>query len=144
MKTCSECDQECCKSVIVEIDEPKTRGDWEDIKWQVAHRNVQVILDNDDDWCIEFLTPCEMMDENGKCRIYEKRPKMCMSHDPESCVINGEGDYYQVVLSCIEDVEEYLRKHPEAISDEEEVDVHICPECGCEFTDENEGCDEDN
>ena len=138
MKTCSECNQECCKSVIVEIDKPTTHEDWEDVKWQVAHKNVQVILDNDDSWCIEFLTPCEMMLENGKCTIYDKRPLMCRNHSAETCVINGEGDFYEVVLNSIEDVEKYLAEHPEAISDEEEVEVHTCPECGCEFTDDDE------
>lgn len=143
MKTCEECNQECCKSVIVEIDEPTTEEDWEDVKWQVAHKNVQVIFDNDDDWCIEFLTPCDEMDESGRCRIYDKRPTMCRGHDPEHCVVNGEGSYYNIVLKSVEDVENYLREHPDAISDEEEVEVYTCPQCGCEFSDDDDEDEED-
>lgn len=146
MKTCDECNQECCNDVIVEIDEPTTREDWEDIKWQVAHRNVRVIKDNEGDWCVEFLTRCEMMAPDGKCTIYEKRPTMCRNHEPETCTINGEGSYYEVILNSIEDVEKYLAEHPNAISkeDEEEVDVHVCPECGCEFADDDEEDEDDD
>lgn len=137
MKTCEECKQECCSNVIIEIDEPETIEDWDDIKWQVAHKNVRVIKDNDDDWCIEFLTTCDEMDENGKCKVYEKRPKMCRNHDSETCVVNGEGEYYKIEFNNIKDVEQYLLEHPDAIK-EETVDLNTCPKCGYEWADEEE------
>jgi hypothetical protein len=137
-KNCFECNQECCKSVIVEIDKPETHEDWEDVKWQVAHHNVRVLLDNEDDWCIEFLTECDMMDENGKCKIYNRRPIMCRNHHPDTCIINGEGDYHQILFTCIKDVEDYLEKHPEAIKEEEEDEPTICPKCGYTWVEENE------
>ena len=117
MKDCLECNQECCRSVVVEIDEPETEREWDDIRWQVAHKNVNVFLDNDDDWCIEFFTDCEQLDENGRGKIYEKRPRMCRDHDPESCEVNGDGRYYKLIFRSIEDVEKYLKEHPEKIKD---------------------------
>lgn len=137
IKNCSECNQECCKSVIVEIDKPETLQDWEDIKWQVAHKNVRVLLDNEASWCIEFLTECDEMDENGRCKIYDKRPKMCREHSSENCIVNGYGDYHELLFECIQDVEDFLKKHPEAIGDEM-TDVHTCPKCGTEFTDDDD------
>ena len=130
-KTCEECKQECCRSVIVEVDEPTTKGDWEDIKWQVAHKNVKVIRDNEQAWCIEFLTDCNHLAEDGKCKIYEKRPAMCRNHSSETCVINGEGEYYEVILGSIEDVEKYLEENPDAISgeDSDEEEITTCPKC---------------
>ncbi len=119
LKKCSECKQECCKSVIVEVDEPTTIGDWEDIKWQVAHKNVKVIRDNEKDWCIEFLTNCNNLNKDGTCKIYSKRPVMCKNHDSEACVINGEGDYYEIIFHNIGDVEKYLAEHPDAIKEAE-------------------------
>lgn len=142
-KNCFECNQECCKSVIVQIDDPETFEDWEDIKWQVAHHNVRVIKDNCGDWCVEFLTECDEMADDGKCKIYEKRPQMCRNHSAETCVINGEGEYYEVVFDCINDVEKYLEEHPDAIGDEM-TDVHTCPRCGLEFTDDDEEDDEED
>ncbi len=137
-KTCKECNQECCRSVIVEMDEPTTSGDWEDIKWQVAHKNVKVILDNEDAWCIEFLTDCNHLDENGACKIYDKRPAMCRGHSPETCVINGEGDYYEVILHSIEDVEKYLQEHPDAITEEDEDEPTTCPKCNYTWVEEED------
>lgn len=136
-KTCEECNQECCKNVIVQIDTPETQEDWEDIKWQVAHENVRVIKDNEDDWCVEFITRCKHQASDGKCVIYENRPSICRAHDSECCIVNGEGEYYEVILSSIEDVEKYLKENPDSIGDEM-VDVHTCPKCGCEFADEEE------
>mgnify|MGYP006306461701 CR=1 FL=1 len=137
MKNCFECNQECCKSVIVEIDEPTTKRDWEDIRWKVAHKNVQVILDNEDDWCIEFVTDCDQMDEQGRCKIYEKRPDMCSSHDPDDCIVNGDGEYYKLIFKNVKEVEEYLARHPEAIK-EQEPELTKCPKCGHEWEETTE------
>ena len=135
--SCSECNQECCRNVIVQIDEPETEKDWGDVKWQVAHENVRVIKDNCGDWCIEFVTGCTHQAADGKCMIYEKRPSMCRGHEAETCIINGEGSYYDVILNSIKDVEKFLEENPEAIQDET-VEVHTCPQCKLEFTDDDE------
>jgi len=115
MITCSECNQECCKSVVIEIDAPETLRDWEDIKWKVVHENLRVIFDNDNSWCVEFLTMCKHLEKDGKCGIYSKRPKMCREHDFEACILNGEGEYYKIILEDIGDVEKYLAENPGAI-----------------------------
>ena len=137
-KTCEECKQECCKSVIVEIDEPTTKKDWEDIKWKVAHKNVKVLKDNEEDWCVEFLTDCNHLREDGGCEIYDKRPEMCSGHSPETCVINGEGDYYEIIFHNIKDVEKYLSEHPEEIKDEESDEPTTCPKCDYTWVEEGE------
>ncbi len=110
MITCEECDAACCKAVAIEIDEPTTKEDWEDIRWQVAHKNIIVYLDNEDDWLIEFHTPCDQLDEKNRCKIYDKRPTMCHKHDPDGCIKNGEGKFYKILFRTIEDVDEYLAK----------------------------------
>lgn len=115
MKPCFECNQECCDNVIVEIDKPETLEDWEEVKWQVAHKNVRIILDNCNDWCIEFLTKCKYKGEDGRCTIYKDRPKKCSKHDPEACIVNGDGEYYKVILDDLHNVERYLKEHPKAI-----------------------------
>ena len=112
MKKCGQCQQECCRSVIIEIDKPETLEDWEHIKWKVAHKNIQVIFDNDNSWCVEFFTDCEHLLSDGKCEIYNKRPKICREYEIDSCVVNGEGEYFKIILKNIKDVEDYLRIHP--------------------------------
>jgi len=110
MKNCDECDGECCKSIAIEIDEPETKEDWDEIRWFLCHKNVLVYKDNDGDWLVEYLTDCKYLDENNKCKIYEKRPKTCREHDPESCQANGEGEIGNPVFKSVEDLEKYLKE----------------------------------
>ncbi|MFH1873764.1 MAG: YkgJ family cysteine cluster protein [Pseudomonadota bacterium] len=123
MKSCSECGQQCCKSVIIQIDDPTSFQDWEEIRWKAAHKNVWVIKDNEDDWCVEFFTDCEHLQENGECTIYHKRPFICSEHAPDECIVNGEGEYYKLIFKTSAEVEEYLTAHPEAIQDEKAIDL---------------------
>lgn len=115
MKNCRECEQECCRSVIVGLDRPIVKRDWEDIKWMVAHRNVYVLIDDEDDWCIEFLTDCEMLGKDGLCAIYHKKPAICTEYDHKDCYVNSEGEYFKVLFKTVDDVEKYLEEHPDAI-----------------------------
>ncbi|MFH1972279.1 MAG: YkgJ family cysteine cluster protein [archaeon] len=110
MVTCDQCDGECCRDVTVELDEPEDMKDWEDIRWMVAHENVSVYLDNEDDWVVEFRTPCTQLDKNNKCKIYNKRPDMCKNHEEDNCVKNGEGDVHKLKFDTIEEVDEYIEK----------------------------------
>ncbi len=122
MKTCNECGQQCCRSVIVQIDDPTTFEDWEEVRWKAAHKNVWVIQDNEGDWCVEFFTDCEHLKENGACKIYNKRPHICSDHGMDECIVNGEGDYYQLIFKTSDEVEAYLEKHPEVIQEEDDDD----------------------
>ena len=105
---CEECDGLCCKSVAVEIDEPETEKDWDEIRWYLFHENVIVYKDNDRDWLVEFQTPCRQLDENNKCKVYEKRPGICRKHDLETCQMNGDDEIGNPVFRTIEDLKKYL------------------------------------
>jgi hypothetical protein len=47
---CSNCNGKCCRYVAVEIDKPTTLKDFENIKWFVCHKNVNVFIDDDNSW----------------------------------------------------------------------------------------------
>ena len=110
MITCDQCpDSACCRDVTVEIEEPETLEDWDEIRWMVAHKNVAVYVDNDDDWVVEFKTPCKKLDDKGKCTIYHERPQMCKEHELESCVYNGEGTVEKMRFDTMAQVEEHIK-----------------------------------
>ena len=112
MINCDQCpDSSCCKDVTVEIDEPTTVEDWDEIRWMVSHKNVSVYQDNEEDWVVEFKTPCAKLDESGKCTVYDKRPDICRGHDLDTCVYNGEGDTHLVRFETVEDVEKYIKEN---------------------------------
>ncbi len=111
MITCEECpDSTCCRDVTVEIDEPDSLEDWDEFRWMVAHKNVAVYKDDEDDWVVEFKTPCENLEEDGKCKVYYKRPRTCSKHSPETCVRNGEEDAEEIRFDTMEQVEEYVKE----------------------------------
>ena len=83
--TCDECPVLCCKYVAMEIDTPENLEDFEDIKWYTAHKNVNVYVEEDGTWNVEFLTPCEHLSDNGRCMIYENRPSICREYEQDEC-----------------------------------------------------------
>jgi Fe-S-cluster containining protein len=107
---CKDCKSDCCKYIAVEIDEPETPEEFDEIRWFVAHENVRVYKDSDEDWLVEFVTPCKMLDEHNNCKIYGKRPKICDEHGMDECVQNGEGDVELILFETVEQVEEYMKK----------------------------------
>ena len=102
---CSKCGGKCCKYVAVQLDKPKTKSDHEHIKWYLLHKNVNVFVDHDKNWFVEFKTPCLALTLNNKCKVYETRPDICRAH----CKDEGECEYYDTPYSMyFSTVEEYV------------------------------------
>ncbi len=108
-KDCLKCSADCCKDVSVHLNTPRTKKDWEEIRFLTAHKNIHVYKDNEGDWLVEFFTKCEKL-KNEKCEIYPKRPFICRNHDADDCVKNGSGKYYKILFEKIEDVDNYLKE----------------------------------
>ncbi|MDD4250883.1 MAG: YkgJ family cysteine cluster protein [Candidatus ainarchaeum sp.] len=108
--SCKTCLADCCKEVAVSINTPKTKKDWDEIKWLVLHKNVQVYKDFENDWLVEFFTPCEKLSKTNKCTIYKKRPLICKEHQSKNCIKTGPQDYYKILFKTINDVEKYLQQ----------------------------------
>ncbi|MEN7982100.1 MAG: YkgJ family cysteine cluster protein [Nanoarchaeota archaeon] len=108
-KTCEKCNGKCCKYVAIEIDTPEDLEDFENIRWYVAHKNINVYVDEEDKWHIEFLTLCEFLGEKNKCEIYEKRPTICREYNQDECLFhNGYEEKY--TFKKLEDVDKYIRE----------------------------------
>jgi len=107
MVICNECDGKCCKYISVGIDEPKNKEDFDELKWFLHHKKVIVYLDEEDEWIVEFQTPCRYLDENNKCMIYDKRPDVCKEHSLDECDLNGDGESHKILLEKPEDVDKY-------------------------------------
>jgi hypothetical protein len=54
---CSSCG-ECCTYIATQIDDPQSFRDYDQIHWYLTHENVQVYVDWEGDWYLEFLTRC--------------------------------------------------------------------------------------
>lgn len=77
---CIECGAQCCRYIAVEIDTPKTKREFDDIRWYLLHENVYVFIDHDQVWHIEFRTRCRALSAGHLCTEYDTRPQICRDH----------------------------------------------------------------
>lgn len=108
MVSCSGCTL-CCRHVSVEVDPPSNEDEVDEYLWMLLHEGVGVYID-DDEWYVEFKTKCKALTDEGRCRIYDRRPKMCATYDPNECVSNGGDSWYDVYFSTPEELSEYWEK----------------------------------
>jgi len=105
---CRECGARCWHGVSIQIDPPQSPEELDTIRWYLAHRDVQVFIDAEGDWLVEFVTPCELLGEDGLCRIYEQRPAICRDYPDPEHLCEYEGNVYQRRFCTIADLEQYL------------------------------------
>ncbi len=103
---CVGCDH-CCRYITVEIPKPRTKLDFDNIRWYILHRNVSVFLDWEGSWMIQFDTPCEWLVE-GRCTHYQFRPEICRDYDPADCERYSTTAAERILLRTEEDLERYL------------------------------------
>lgn len=106
---CENCNQ-CCKHVVVEIDTPKNKDDYNEILWFLCHENMWVYVDEDSDWNLEIKSPCKYLKDN-RCSIYEERPETCRDYTAEECELHGEGEYYTHMFKTREEFLKYMEEN---------------------------------
>lgn len=77
---CTECGAKCCRYVAIEIDTPKTKKQYDDVRWYLLHENISVFVDHDNNWHIEFKTRCRSLADDHRCIEYDTRPQVCRDH----------------------------------------------------------------
>jgi uncharacterized protein len=108
---CGDCGGRCCRYIVIEIDRPSSKNDYDNIRWHLSHENVGVFIDHDRKWHVEFRTNCRHLSEENRCMIYSERPNICRSHG------NGDGECeyydspYSVYFSDMREFENYMRKN---------------------------------
>ncbi len=105
---CDECGGKCCNYVAVEVDRPTHKKDYDHIRWWLAHKDVNVFVDHDKKWHIEFRSPCENLTADKKCRIYHDRPHICRGHGNKEEECEYFDSPYLLYFSTANDFEQYL------------------------------------
>ncbi|MCB1157798.1 MAG: YkgJ family cysteine cluster protein [Leptospiraceae bacterium] len=101
----------CCRYVAVGLDKPNSKELLDQYRWFLLHRNVQIYIDNDNDWNLLFITPCTQLGSDGKCGIYQDRPQLCKDYSPDSC--SRVGKDHKELFETPEAMQEYLEKEKE-------------------------------
>ena len=109
-KLCQKCGSKCCLYFCFEIDEPDDCDEFEDVRWYLAHENVSVHIDEDDDWYISLANACKHLGADNRCDDYDNRPLICRTYDMDGCDHVG-GDYaYKEEFTTPEQIEAYAKK----------------------------------
>lgn len=107
---CDNCD-ECCRYIALEIDKPKNEEDYDNIIWFLLHKNVHVYIDWDNEWLVEFTTPCKMLDPKTKlCKIYGKRPKLCRAYKQADCVRHNHESAEKISFNTADEFKTYWQE----------------------------------
>ncbi|MFH1305663.1 MAG: YkgJ family cysteine cluster protein [Candidatus Omnitrophota bacterium] len=110
MSPCKKCKAECCKYFALQIDTPTAKGDFEDIRWYLAHKHSSVFIEKRK-WYLEIAGECRYMTKDHKCRIYDKRPRVCRDHSLETCEGRGSGGFeHEITFNNMEEFDRYLKK----------------------------------
>ena len=109
MITCDKCDGNCCKLLVVEIETPETKDDFEDIKWYLYHKGVCVYIDLEDTWNVQFDSKCKHLTKDRNCAIYDKRPPVCKGYHVKDCDMNKEE--IKEFFESVKEYEGWLKKN---------------------------------
>lgn len=105
---CHRCD-ECCRYIATEIDKPTAKRDYQNLIWFLLHENVGVYIDFDNDWYLEFKTPCKAL-KNNLCSIYNERPQMCREYNQADCTNYNKSKAEKYYFNDADELKKYLKR----------------------------------
>ena len=120
---CRQCQSKCCQYFCFEIDEPDDFEEFDDIRWYLQHEGVSVHVDEDGDWFIQIDNPCNALQEDHRCGIYEDRPMICRNYG-DSCEATGDDYGYQAEFKTPDQIREFAIKALGAESYHKELVKH--------------------
>jgi Fe-S-cluster containining protein len=108
---CTSCNGLCCRHIAMHLDTPKSKTDYDNLRWFLMHENVQVGIDHEKNWMIEMVTPCRHL-KNDRCTIYTERPRICKIFPgrDDTCEHEDPASPYSVLFNDEEALERYLAK----------------------------------
>ncbi len=111
---CSACGK-CCHYIAIEIDNPSSFKDYDELYWYLTHRAVCVYIDWEGDWFIEFETVCEHLTETHTCGVYEERPRICSDFSWNECEVTTKENAWKTRFDTYEDLTQWMQeKRPRA------------------------------
>jgi Fe-S-cluster containining protein len=98
----------CCRYFALPLETPEDKGDYDDIRWFLCHKDISVFVE-DSDWYISIKNKCKHLSEKDyRCRIYAKRPRICRGYRHSKCdYVEGKYDY-ELHFTSDKEMEEYI------------------------------------
>ncbi|NOZ85309.1 MAG: YkgJ family cysteine cluster protein [Deltaproteobacteria bacterium] len=110
LAVCKACKAACCRYISIAISPPRTREDFDNLRWYLLHQGVSIFQDQDGDWMVNVPTGCRMLKKDYTCMIYEDRPGACRDYDANECENTEQEGNYKNYFEDENDLEDYLDK----------------------------------
>ncbi len=81
---CDQCVALCCRYYAFQIETPKTKRDFEDMRWFLLHED-SVIYVEDKAWYLQVNRKCKELLPDNRCGIYHNRPTICREYSTNGC-----------------------------------------------------------
>jgi Fe-S-cluster containining protein len=107
MSPCRTCSAKCCQYFALQIDTPRTREDFESLRWYIAHKQTNIFFEKRK-WYLEVTTACRFLTKDRRCKIYHKRPKICREHSTVSCEHTAGEAEHEIYLRSFEELDDYI------------------------------------
>ena len=108
---CEYCTAKCCRYFALPIETPESREDFDNLRWYMYHSTesarVQLFVD-DEVWHLMVNLPCEKLQPDHRCGVYDIRPQICRDYTTKSCEYDGDG-LYDMYFETPEQLHEYAR-----------------------------------
>lgn len=89
---CNHCSGKCCRYFTVPIRTPRTKSDFDELRWYLAHRQTLIFTETEEKngksavkWNLVVWTDCQYLLPNNGCGIYDTRPQVCRDYSTETC-----------------------------------------------------------
>lgn len=107
---CAQClPAKCCRYFSIQVDTPRSKRDFDDFLWMIAHRQVSIYIEKRK-WFLMIHTQCCFLDtDTNRCAVYETRPEMCRDHSVKECEWHGPYDFDNHFKS-YEDLKRWMKK----------------------------------
>ncbi len=94
---------------MLQIDTPACRKDFENIRWYLCHFDTTVFVEKGDKWYLHVQSLCRHLTPEGRCGIYDKRPKICREHNPSDCEFDSEYAA-EMKFGSIDELDDYIAR----------------------------------
>jgi hypothetical protein len=108
---CSRCiPAKCCEYFSLEIDRPRSKRDYNDLLWFLAHDNVSIYI-WEKSWYLMVHNRCRFLNKKSNlCEIYDERPKICREHTTDECEFDSEYEFDEH-FKTYEDLKRWMKKN---------------------------------
>ena len=89
---CEHCTAKCCRYFALPIDTPKTRRDFDFMRWYLLHERASIFVEGST-WYLLVHTTCKHLQDDHRCGIYHTRPQICREYTTDECEFEDSFTY---------------------------------------------------